>query len=143
MIEIWIDGACEPINPGGTGGWGSYVKKGDEVWWEGSGVIPASPETSNNVAEYMALLKTLEWALNLELKDEEILIQSDSKLVINQMFGTWRIKDGFYVLTAIQAKELLKKFSNIKGKWVPREANQKADELSKRELLKEGIKINH
>ena len=55
----------------------------------------------------------------------------DSQLVIKQMFGRWRIKGGCYVELPREAKLLLRQFQIITGKWVPRERNSAADELSK------------
>ncbi|HEX5034977.1 MAG TPA: ribonuclease HI family protein [bacterium] len=146
MIEVWVDGACEPVNPGGTAGWGAHIRRGKEVLWEGSGMIAASPNTSNNVAEYMAFLEALKWLASMGLQEEDTLFRSDSRLVICQMFGDangrkWRMKEGRYIKTAREAQALLRNFPRCHGVWIPREENGVADELSKREILKAGIKF--
>jgi ribonuclease HI len=41
----------------------------------------------------------------------------------------------------MEAKELVKQFSNISFKWVPREYNEKADELSKRGMIAAGCQF--
>ena len=61
--------------------------------------------------------------------------------VIQQMFGAWRIKFGFYVPIAKTCKAMLKQFPHITGTWIPREKNSLADELSKAELKKAGVKF--
>jgi ribonuclease HI len=134
----YFDGACEPINPGGTATYGAIILKNSRRIWQCSKIYypPAGHETatSNNVAEYSGLIAVLSWFTDRELYDAEILVRGDSKLVIEQMFGAWRIKKGLYVSLAHQARTLLKPFTNIEGQWVPRRKNTIADWLSKTAL---------
>lgn len=141
MIKMYFDGCCEPINPGGTAGWGVVIIK-DGKRWEKSGMIPASPQTSNNVGEYSAFLAGIKVLLKNRKEDEEIEVMGDSKLVINQVSGLWNINKGLYVPLAQDARALVDKFfSNITFHWIPREENYIADELSKAELKKAGIEF--
>ena len=73
--------------------------------------------------------------------DAEIVVKGDSMLVINQMFGSWKIKSGLYAPLAKKASELLSRFIDIKGEWIPRDLNDVADELSKAALKKAGVKL--
>ncbi len=73
--------------------------------------------------------------------DAEIRIFGDSKLVINQTFGTWKIKGGLYTPLAYRARELLEPFTNIRGEWIPRDLNGIADKLSKEALKRAGVKL--
>lgn len=139
MIEVWFDGAVEPVNPGGWGGYGAAIYRDSEKLHEISGVIQKSPETSNNVAEYRALIEALSWLVVHGYAEEEILIRGDSRLVIEQMWGTWKIKAGLYAPLARQCKAIVARFSRLRGRWVPREENGPADELSKRELKRIGV----
>ena len=86
---------------------------------------------SCNVAEYNGLILGLEYLLSENLRDEPITVFGDSKLVIKQMFGHWRIKNGLYKPDALLAHSLVKKFTNTYGYWIPREQNGEADKLSK------------
>ena len=145
MIEAWCDGCCEPVNPGGTASYGVVIKKDGEIVERASKLfLPIAgreKETSNNVAEYSGFKYILNWLIGKGWDKEEILVRADSMLVIEQMFGTWRIKQGFYVPIAIECKNLLQKFPRIRGEWIPREQNSLADELSKAEILKAGVKF--
>jgi ribonuclease HI len=141
MIEAWFDGCCEPKNPGGNCGFGAVMYQDKKRIWDHSGFIPASPETSNNVGEYLAFIAILERLIEMNFTDVWVKIYGDSKLVIEQMFGTWSIKSGFYVPHAVKARKLLEKFTNIKGEWIPREQNGVADELSKAELIKRNVEF--
>lgn len=141
MIKAYFDGCCEPTNPGGYCGFGAVIFKDKERIWEYSGFIDASPTTSNNVGEYKAFIKILEYLYENNMRNEDITVYGDSKLVIEQMFGTWRIKKGFYVPFAHEAQVLVEQFEDLKGQWIPRDDNYLADELSKRELLSRNVKF--
>jgi ribonuclease HI len=137
----FFDGCCEPRNPGGTAGYGAVIFKNGDLVWQTSGMIPASPQTSNNVAEYLAFTAILDWFIERGLTSELILVKGDSNLVIQQCFGSWKIKGGFYAEYARAAREKVKKFRALHGTWIGREHNSIADELSKAELHKSGIEF--
>lgn len=146
----YFDGCCEPTNPGGTAGYGAVILQGEERIWETSGMIPASPTTSNNVAEYLAFIAILERFIEIGMTRANIIVYGDSKLVIEQGFGTWKIRGidhklfdtpGFYAQYAVKARELLRGFTNIRGFWIPRDQNSICDELSKKQLRDAGIEF--
>jgi len=139
MINVWFDGCCAPINPGGIASFGIIIKDQYKLLHSNSGIVGNPPETSSNLAEYAGLQAALTWLLDNNLEIEKIYIYGDSNLVINQMFGTWKIKKGIYKNLAIQTKSLLKCFTDISGYWIPREQNSEADELSKRPSFLNGI----
>lgn len=142
MIEAYFDGCCEPINPGGTAAYGAVVLiDGVKIWEDSRVFYPSDGRTSNNIAEYSGFKAILEYLLSKGLNKQPIKICGDSKLVIQQMFGTWRIKQGLYVGLALECRELLKRFPYIRGRWIPREENTVADELSKRKMLEAGVKF--
>jgi ribonuclease HI len=138
----YFDGCCEPVNPGGTMGFGAVVTEDGQIIWQSCGMsAPDSGPTSNNLAEYTALLALLDYFIEADLVDSEIEIRGDSKLVIEQMTGNWRIDEGIYVPAARHAERLASKFTNLRLLWIPREYNQIADKLSKSELIKADIRI--
>ena|SRR3990167_311701 len=145
MIKAYFDGCCEPVNPGGYASFGAVVFNDSNRIWDCSRMFTSKKgkerETSNNVAEYCGFVSILEFLIEKNMTKEHIKIYGDSNLVIQQMFGTWQMRKGFYIPTAIKAKKLLKKFSDIRGEWIPREENDIADELSKGELRKAGIEF--
>lgn len=150
MIEAYFDGACEPVNPGGYAAYGVVILKDKKEIYRTSEIfVPQKgreKETSNNVAEYSGFIKILEWLIENKLHKQKIIVRGDSMLVLCQMLmddptwhKRWKIKRGFYVPLAYKALELLQKFPNITGHWIPREENNLADELSKAELIKAGV----
>jgi ribonuclease HI len=119
-----FDGGCDP-NPG-NGGCGSVILKNNKIIAEKSRKLE---NTTNNKAEYKGLILGLKKAIKLNIKT--ILIQGDSKLVINQVSNLWKIKnEGLKPLHA-KTQELLKNFDNYKLEWIPRDKNTIADRLSK------------
>lgn len=134
VIVAHFDGSCEPVNPGGSMGMGIHFQVNDNPIRKYGHKVPPAPDNTNNVAEY----KALEWLLNTlileQINDADIHIKGDSKLVVMQMKGTWKIKSGHYRTFALRCKMLLHDLSignRIKIDWVPREQNQLADEMSK------------
>ena len=113
----------------------------------GAGIVIANPEgrvilkyskelgtKTNNEAEYLALIELLQKALELGIKELEIM--GDSQLVINQVFGDWNINMPHLYALYEQATELLEKFDKVKARWIPREKNQLADSLSNSAITK-------
>lgn len=138
MITAWFDGACGPQNPGGTASYGALVHIDGVRVWECSEIMTGADcqsGTTDNLAEYRGLIAVLEWLLQADMRRVPGLVCGDSNLVIQQMNGLWRIKKGCYVELAIRCQHLIANFPKLKLKWIPREQNQAADELSKRCLL--------
>jgi ribonuclease HI len=145
LITAYFDGCCEPVNPGGTASYGAVVFIDDDRVWECSKIFfpvkGKEKETSNNVAEYCGFISILEYLLENNLNKESITIYGDSKLVIEQMSGNWQMRGGYYIPFAEKAKKLVKKFKKLTLLWIPRNENSIADELSKAELIKAGVKF--
>jgi len=53
----------------------------------------------------------------------EALVRSDSKLVVNQVNGEWRVEDEKLIELSSNARDLIKKVGPIRLEWVPREEN--------------------
>jgi ribonuclease H / adenosylcobalamin/alpha-ribazole phosphatase len=83
-------------------------------------------KASNNVAEYRGLVAGLEMARE-HAPDAEVEVRLDSKLVIEQMAGRWRIKHPDMKPLALQARRLTP--ARVTWTWVPRAENAHADRL--------------
>lgn len=112
-------------------GFGATIKTQSGHLHDENGFTPASPKNSNNVAEYLALCIGLQWLLDNGFSENEIEVRGDSMLVINQLAGTWRVKGGLYYDAYKRAETLRDKFTNISFKWIPRDQNAEADQLSR------------
>jgi ribonuclease HI len=135
----YIDGCCEPKNPGGNMGVGAFILNPErERIFEISEYFTAKSmdgKTSNNVAEYLGFIAVLEYFGRNNLQKEKIIICGDSKLVINQMGGGWNCNGGIYEKYYHRALDLRKQFTQIRFEWIPRDQNAIADELSKRKMI--------
>ncbi|MEM4781301.1 MAG: ribonuclease HI family protein, partial [Halalkalicoccus sp.] len=121
-VHLYFDGGSRG-NPGpAASGW--VLVSGDGIVAEGSERIG---ETTNNRAEYEALLRGLEVAR--EYGFEEIEIRGDSQLVVKQLRGEWDANDPGMRERRVRAHELLSEFSEWSITHVPREVNERADEL--------------
>ena len=140
-LICYCDGACEPVNPYGHMGIGAVIFENGKSVFEYSKHIPASKQNSNNVAEYLAVHAVLDWLIQQELTNEEILVRGDSKLSMMQCAGEWNINKGIYVSLAHEARRKITPFSNIRFEWVPREMNENADNLSKTPMMQAGVEF--
>ena len=82
---------------------------------------------TNNVAEYSAVLRALTLAHELGADAVEMLL--DSKLIVEQLHGRWRVKDAKLIPLHAEAKALLSRFSGWSAAHVPRAQNKQADAL--------------
>jgi len=129
VIEVFIDGLAGPGNPG-VGAYGFVIYQDKNKLCEGYECL--GEYGSNNFAEYCGLVAALHWILDKGLQDEEIVIKSDSMLLVNQMIGSWRVRGGFYVKKYMEARELVNHLPQIRFVWISREKNTEADALSKK-----------
>ncbi|MDX6484937.1 MAG: ribonuclease / adenosylcobalamin/alpha-ribazole phosphatase [Gaiellaceae bacterium] len=83
--------------------------------------------TTNNVAEYSALIAGLEKAL--ELAVDEVEVVSDSELMVKQMTGEYRVKNDALRDLSLEASRLARKIGNVSYRAVRREHNELADRL--------------
>ncbi|MGY2004186.1 bifunctional RNase H/acid phosphatase [Blastococcus sp. SYSU DS1024] len=84
---------------------------------------------TNNVAEYGGLVAGLQAALDLDAS-AEVEVRMDSKLVVEQMSGRWKIKHPDMQQLALQARAIARKLGGVRYTWVPRAQNGAADALA-------------
>lgn len=126
-VVAYVDGLSEPTNPG-IGTYGYLIYEGHRKLAEGQGL--AGTDVTNNYAEYTALVMALMKLKELNASGD-IVIRSDSQLLVGQMSKGWAIKGGGYLSKLKEARELIKEFSSIRFEWIPREQNKDADLLSR------------
>ena len=121
---VYVDGATLRENPG-IGGAGVVLTINGEKFTlaEKLGYV------SNNVAEYQALIKGLILAIDHNV--DFLVVYSDSKLIVNQMNGRWKVKHKDMKKLHDRAAALARNLKGVEYKWIPREQNTEADELSK------------
>lgn len=113
-------------NPG-PAGFGAVVFSSDraEVLTERAVGIGRA---TNNVAEYGGLIAGLQAAS--ELGADEVDVAMDSKLVVEQMSGRWKVKHPDMIPLHREASALVRGFSRVAFRWIPRAQNAHADRLA-------------
>lgn len=95
-------------------------------------------ETTNNVAEYKAVIMALKKVIQLFGKDRAqdliLEINVDSELLCKQMSGEYRVKDANLKNLFMEVWNLKQDFKEVKFNLVPREKNKEADKLVNEEL---------
>ena len=122
--------------------WKLSVDGASNAQGSGAGLILTSPEgidieyalrfgihTSNNEAEYEAVIAGLNLAHSLEV--DQLEVYSDSQLVVRQIEDTYEAKSERMILYLQKVRDLLKKFVLVQVKHVPRAENSIADALAK------------
>lgn len=123
-VRAHIDGAARG-NPGPAGA-GVYIEaEGDRPAEE---LFASLGETTNNVAEYRALLIALHRAEELRADTVEIL--SDSLLLVQQLNGLFKVKARHLVPLVSDALRRAKSFRRFSIRHVRREENRQADRLA-------------
>lgn len=124
MIVAYIDGGARG-NPG-PAGYGVRIE--DE---RGTLVEELSRPigiATNNVAEYNGLLAALRYAL--ERGEPNVLIRSDSELLVKQMKGEYRVKNAGLQPLHQQARDLISQLHRVTFEHVRRAQNAEADRLA-------------
>jgi ribonuclease HI len=123
-IVIYCDGSGG--SKGDNGGWGftAQTHHGRILYEEFGGPDGLS---TNNVSEYRAVIAALKWAARKTAGN--ITIRTDSTLVVEQVMRRWKCKKPHLKPMCEEAQKLLKEaYATIE--WIPREQNERADELS-------------
>jgi len=88
--------------------------------------------TTNNQAEYLAIIGGLEKAVSLGCR--HVSVKSDSELIVNQINGQFKIKNTAIRPLYQQVVQLTGKLESFAISYIPREQNRQADELANKAL---------
>jgi ribonuclease HI len=133
-VDIYIDGASRN-NPGYAGVGILICNKKGTVLQKISEYIG---KVTNNVAEYTAL--NLALATALKSGYNEVLIKSDSELVVKQLNGDYKVKSDNIKSLYLQAKYLSEGFDKIDIQYVKRSNNKEADKLANKAIEERKIR---
>ncbi|MGA8542313.1 MAG: ribonuclease HI [Thermoplasmata archaeon] len=151
VVRVHFDGACQPPKGPGVATFG-FTVEGEGLYFEDSGLAtrPYSEHSTNNVAEYVAATRALEWLRGQGYRGP-VVVSGDSQLVIRQMLGEYRVKSEHLKEYQKWLARLAAEFASVEWKWIPREENTRADALSKfaldearpiaRRLRTEGVRV--
>ena len=137
LFTIYGDGGSRG-NPGPAGS-GAIIR--NEAGETVATVSEFLGVTTNNVAEYTAVLRALETLaamLEDKVSNAEVRVCMDSMLVVRQMKGEWKIKHPNMKPLAARVGELAHLFKSVSYEHVYREYNKDADQLAN-EAMDRGV----
>ncbi|HEX5938097.1 MAG TPA: ribonuclease HI family protein [Actinomycetota bacterium] len=120
--------SCDGASRGNPGPAGIGVQITDDGGAVLAEIARGIGETTNNVAEYTAVIEGL--ARADELGAELVTLRSDSQLLINQLTGRYRVKTPHLEPLHRRARRLAAGFERVTFEHVRRELNQEADRLA-------------
>ena len=124
MVQVYIDGASSG-NPGPAGIGAVFLDA------QGAPMAKLSKylgETTNNVAEYLALLYALQEAQARGLT--RLAVKTDSELLAKQLAGEYKVRDGTLRLFYDLARHLMRAFEACTVAHIGRAQNTQADRLA-------------
>ena len=122
--EVYIDGASRG-NPGPAGIGAVFIDGGAQPTRQFSQFLG---ETTNNVAEYLALVYALHEAFHAGYTS--LTIKTDSELLARQVNGQYRVRDPLLRLFHDLALHLMRGFARCRVEHIPRTQNALADRLA-------------
>jgi len=124
VLEIWTDGASRG-NPGPAAIGCVFGQRGGEIL---CGHAETIGKTTNNVAEYQAVLKAMGFAQAWGVK--HIVVHMDSELVARQLTGQYRVKSQDLMPFYRQIVSLMRSLEKVVIRHVRRDKNKLADQLA-------------
>ncbi|XP_070026202.1 uncharacterized protein [Nicotiana sylvestris] len=139
-IQLEAEKKLQVFNGANPGTWTLFTNGSSNMRGAGLGVVlvPPTGETirqaikchsiTNNEAEYEAIIAGLELARELGIS--QIIIKSDSQLVVNQILGTYTSREARMQQYLEKVREFIKQFQDWKIRQIPRDENLEADALA-------------
>ena len=124
-VQVFIDGASQG-NPGPSGIGVAFFTHG--ATQPLAAIHKYIGETTNNVAEYTALIYALQEALIRGYRS--LSVQTDSELVAKQLAGEYKVRDASLQPYYDQYLHLKQGFEQLAVRAIPREQNRVADQLA-------------
>lgn len=139
MINVWCDGSIKGWGSKGTkplhgvGGYWAECTHDDGFYLEGTTDLgDKDPTLTNNVVEFKACHAALAELVARGETTHEVVVHSDSKLMVEQCSDRWKCNNQRLMGIRADIWALCEAFEQeVTFIWVPRERNQKADEISR------------
>ncbi|MBN2621181.1 ribonuclease HI family protein [candidate division WOR-3 bacterium] len=93
--------------------------------------------TTNNIAEYEALIHALAWIM--QTRPSQATIHTDSELVYKQIIGTYKTRNERMAIQLKRVKQLIGSLDAIAFRLVPRENNKRANRLAQKASQKRSV----
>ena len=101
---------------------------------QGHGVFARSQDANSNIAEFLALIEGLDALQDFAITGEPVCVCGDAKTIIDQMRGASQVHAANVRPLYRRARTLACRFTHIEWKWLPRQNNRLADDLTRKAL---------
>ncbi|MBP6085144.1 ribonuclease HI family protein [Candidatus Gracilibacteria bacterium] len=128
-LILYTDGGSRG-NPG-PAAWGFVIYQDRKMIAERSGYLGI---TTNNVAEYTACIEGLQYILTTWGTDQVVSCLADSKLMVEQVKGNYKIKAPHLKPLITSIRQLCEQQKSVHFGHIPRERNHEADRMVNQEL---------
>lgn len=125
---MYCDGLCEPTNPGGWACWAWVLLEDDRHLQQACGCLGDGPGSTNNRAEYEAVIRGLRFLQANHL--DGVRVRTDSQLVVRQLQGVYAVRSPAILPLYAEAMSLVRAIAPVL-EWIPREQNTLADALTR------------
>ena len=130
MLKVYTDAAFAYKNQ--SAGLAIRILAPDQLYEQ---VVFLNQVADNHQAEFLAILRALDWLIELGLTQDFIWLHADSQVAIRAIEKSY-IKDARYAPILDQILNRLDYFPNLYVKWIAEKENQAADQLAKSSLNK-------
>ena len=120
----FTDGACRSTRDLSSAAWVIYDPHGELIDCQGV----CLGRTTNNVAEYCAIIELLAEAINLGIR--ALVVNLDSQLVVHQLNGQYSVRDHHILRLYLRVRLLERNFDFITYQHIPRQLNTLSDALA-------------
>jgi ribonuclease HI len=134
MYELWFDGLFRGAKDAQTAGlmcFGWLIYRQGKQIAKGYGIFVRGMNATSNIGEYLGLIDGLEVLVDIGINYEPVRVIGDAKVVINQMKGLSRLSTQRVVPLHHKACRLAQLLYVIVWKWVSRQHNKAADQLTR------------
>jgi ribonuclease HI len=137
LLEIYIDGACIPANPGGTPVWGCFFVRDKEPVDMMGGLAGArsSAKATNSVAEYAAFVNALAEAKRRGWENDRVTTYTDSQFLHWQLEIGKKVKTPHLLTFNKKALLLKEQFRSVRTVLILRERNKIAHKAARMAYL--------
>lgn len=131
VVKVFVDGASKG-NPGEGGAGIVFYDQDGRIILEISQYLGY---TTNNEAEYKALILAMERLSQESGRIKEVAVYSDSELMTRQINGSYSVRSNSLKRLYKQVKDLIKRFEVFSIHHIPRTQNSLADKLANEAIL--------
>lgn len=137
MFNLYFDGLfrnLKDVSDAGVMCFGWLLLQDSHLIAYGYGAVARGRDATSNIAEYMGLIDGLEAMVDMSIGYDPVVVYGDAKSIIHQMLGRSKVSTHRVQPMYRKARRLARQLYVTDWRWIPRQQNKSADQLSRRAL---------